>query len=200
MDHLLGISSSSSPSTAGADIGAGELNEDEILWTNDVDEQDERSFFTTTTPSSINNSRPIFARKSGILVALPETKQCEVLYRKPIIPATRRMGTSIIPRHPLQERESLSGSRKLLQQQSAPVNVPLLSIAAAKERNKKFLEVDYDDEKDHEILPPHEIVARGSGVSPKTTFSMLEGTGRTLKGRDLRRVRNAVWRKTGFLD
>ncbi|GLT40677.1 hypothetical protein SLA2020_147910 [Shorea laevis] len=199
MDRLLGISSSSS--TAGADIGGGELNEDEILWTNDVDEQDERSSLTTTTPSNINNSRPIFARKSGILAALPETKQCEVLYRKPIIPATRRMGTSIIPRQPLQERESLSGSRNLLQQQSAPVNVPLLSIAAAKERNNKFLEMDYyDEEKDHEMLPPHEIVARGSGVSPKTTFSMLEGTGRTLKGRDLRRVRNAVWRKTGFLD
>jgi hypothetical protein len=29
---------------------------------------------------------------------------------------------------------------------------------------------------------------------------MLEGVGRTLKGRDLRRVRNAVLRKTGLLD
>uniref|UniRef100_A0A0D3FYH8 Uncharacterized protein n=1 Tax=Oryza barthii TaxID=65489 RepID=A0A0D3FYH8_9ORYZ len=30
--------------------------------------------------------------------------------------------------------------------------------------------------------------------------TMMEGAGRTLKGRDLRRVRNAVWRTTGFLD
>jgi hypothetical protein len=29
---------------------------------------------------------------------------------------------------------------------------------------------------------------------------VLEGAGRTLKGRDLRQVRNAVWRKTGLLD
>jgi len=57
-----------------------------------------------------------------------------------------------------------------------------------------------DDDDDEEMLPPHEIVARGSGVSPKTTFSVLEGVGRTLKGRDLRQVRNAVLRQTGFLD
>ncbi|CAN1134000.1 hypothetical protein LINPERPRIM_LOCUS16353 [Linum perenne] len=29
---------------------------------------------------------------------------------------------------------------------------------------------------------------------------MMEGAGRTLKGRDLRQVRNAVFRQTGFLD
>ncbi|XWS43388.1 hypothetical protein CRYUN_Cryun16bG0099000 [Craigia yunnanensis] len=74
-------------------------------------------------------------------------------------------------------------------------------MPVARERNKKFLEVDYyDEEGEQEMLPPHEIVARGSGVSPKTTFSVLEGVGRTLKGRDLRQVRNAIWRKTGFLD
>ncbi|KAJ0559698.1 putative senescence regulator S40 [Helianthus annuus] len=55
-----------------------------------------------------------------------------------------------------------------------------------------------EDDDDEEMLSPHEIVARGS--SPRTTFSVLEGAGRTLKGRDLRLVRNAVWRKAGFLD
>ncbi|KAI9111330.1 hypothetical protein K1719_017742 [Acacia pycnantha] len=30
------------------------------------------------------------------------------------------------------------------------------------------------------MLPPHEIVARGSRVSPKTTSLVLEGVGRTL--------------------
>lgn len=53
-----------------------------------------------------------------------------------------------------------------------------------------------DDEREEEMLPPHEIVAR----SQIATFSVFEGLGRTLKGRDLRRVRNAVWQKTGFLD
>ena len=60
--------------------------------------------------------------------------------------------------------------------------------------------MDDDDDDDDEMLPPHEIVARGSGVTPNSTFSVLEGVGRTLKGRDLRQVRNAIWRKTGFLD
>lgn len=60
--------------------------------------------------------------------------------------------------------------------------------------------VDDDIDDDDEMLPPHEIVARASGVSHKTTSSVLEGIGRTLKGRDLRQVRNAVWRQTGFLD
>ncbi|KAI9128690.1 hypothetical protein K1719_000173 [Acacia pycnantha] len=45
------------------------------------------------------------------------------------------------------------------------------------------------------MLPPHEIVARGSGVSPKTTSSVLEGVGRTLKGRDLRQASGSVRKK-----
>ncbi|CAA6662444.1 unnamed protein product [Spirodela intermedia] len=32
------------------------------------------------------------------------------------------------------------------------------------------------------------------------SFSVHEGVGRTLKGRDLSRVRNAVWQQTGFQD
>ncbi|KAI3814088.1 hypothetical protein L1987_18833 [Smallanthus sonchifolius] len=52
-----------------------------------------------------------------------------------------------------------------------------------------------EDDDEEEMLSPHKIVSRGS--SPQTTFSVLEGAGRTLKERDLRLVRNAVWRKTG---
>ncbi|GMN24762.1 hypothetical protein TIFTF001_000695 [Ficus carica] len=33
-----------------------------------------------------------------------------------------------------------------------------------------------------------------------TVASLPEGIGRTLKGRDLSRVRNAIWEKTGFED
>ncbi|KAF8768965.1 hypothetical protein HU200_007077 [Digitaria exilis] len=57
------------------------------------------------------------------------------------------------------------------------------------------------EEDDEEMLPPHEMVARARArESPMTTFSVLEGAGRTLQGTDLRQVRNAVLRKTGFLD
>jgi hypothetical protein len=56
----------------------------------------------------------------------------------------------------------------------------------------------YDDEEDdgEPVVPPHEVAARRAAAAA----SVMEGAGRTLKGRDLRRVRNAVWRTTGFLD
>uniref|UniRef100_A0A0A9D3U4 Uncharacterized protein n=1 Tax=Arundo donax TaxID=35708 RepID=A0A0A9D3U4_ARUDO len=82
--------------------------------------------------------------------------------------------------------------------QSAPVNVP-----AARLRKPPVVAMmgEAEDEDDEEMLPPHEMVARARARdSPMTTFSVLEGVGRTLKGRDLRQVRNAVWRQTGFLD
>lgn len=82
------------------------------------------------------------------------------------------------------------------------MNVP--QIAFRVDRVTTMLDQDvraHADVDEDEILPPHEIVARSaSKESPMTTFSMLEGFGRTLKGRDLRMVRNAVWRRTGFQD
>jgi hypothetical protein len=44
------------------------------------------------------------------------------------------------------------------------------------------------------MVPPHELAWRGRAAS----MSVHEGIGRTLKGRDLSRVRDAVWKKTGF--
>ncbi|XP_047074492.1 uncharacterized protein LOC124684156 [Lolium rigidum] len=47
-------------------------------------------------------------------------------------------------------------------------------------------------------VPPHEqLMCRERAAA---SFSVREGAGRTLKGRDLRRVRNAIWEKTGFQD
>ncbi|WOL13002.1 hypothetical protein Cni_G21771 [Canna indica] len=45
-------------------------------------------------------------------------------------------------------------------------------------------------------MPPHEYLAREKGRRAAT--SVLEGAGRTLKGRDMSRVRDAVWSRTGF--
>ncbi|RZS17776.1 hypothetical protein BHM03_00049980 [Ensete ventricosum] len=45
-------------------------------------------------------------------------------------------------------------------------------------------------------MPPHEYLAREKGRGVAT--SVLEGAGRTLKGRDMSRVRDAVWSRTGF--
>lgn len=82
------------------------------------------------------------------------------------------------------------------------MNVPLMpfradGVSATLDRDVR----EHGDVDEDQMMPPHEIVARAaSKESPMTTFSMLEGFGRTLKGKDLRMVRNAVWRQTGFQD
>lgn len=57
----------------------------------------------------------------------------------------------------------------------------------------------YNDEYGHRV-PPHEVIARRLAKSQISSFSVFEGAGRTLKGRDLSKVRNAVLTKTGFLE
>ncbi|KAI4349152.1 hypothetical protein L6164_009784 [Bauhinia variegata] len=88
---------------------------------------------------------------------------------------------------------------------SLPVNIPDWS-QILKEDYKGHQRRNSDDEVDEERgdgdnnqgirIPPHEYLARTRGAS----FSVHEGRGRTLKGRDLRRVRNAIWKKVGFED
>ncbi|KAK4362878.1 hypothetical protein RND71_018119 [Anisodus tanguticus] len=79
--------------------------------------------------------------------------------------------------------------------QSAPVNVPVWQKKDGPVGGlDRFDEVD-DELGNEEMIPPHVMVAQSH-----VTFSVFEGVGRTLKGRDLRRVRNAVFLKTGFID
>ncbi|KAF5751544.1 hypothetical protein HS088_TW02G00559 [Tripterygium wilfordii] len=88
---------------------------------------------------------------------------------------------------------------------SLPVNIPDWSkILKDEYRDHRRRESDDDDDNvdgndsfDGGFrIPPHEILARTRIAS----FSVHEGVGRTLKGRDLSRVRNAIWEKTGFQD
>ncbi|XP_040379374.1 uncharacterized protein LOC121054240 [Oryza brachyantha] len=82
--------------------------------------------------------------------------------------------------------------------QSAPVAVPAWPKATGSDRRRSGVqhEAEDDDDDDEMVVPPHEMAARRAAAAA----SVMEGAGRTLKGRDLRRVRNAVWRTTGFLD
>ncbi|KAJ1272065.1 hypothetical protein BS78_06G175000 [Paspalum vaginatum] len=84
--------------------------------------------------------------------------------------------------------------------QSAPVAVPAwpkaMTAASAADRRRREAELDASDDDGEPVVPPHEMAARRAAAAA----SVMEGAGRTLKGRDLRRVRNAVWRTTGFLD
>ncbi|KAI8556311.1 hypothetical protein RHMOL_Rhmol05G0242800 [Rhododendron molle] len=81
---------------------------------------------------------------------------------------------------------------------SLPVNVPDWSkILRGCERRRAVEDGGDEGEEDSEgRIPPHEYLAR----TRRASFSVHEGNGRTLKGRDLSRVRNAIWKQTGFED
>lgn len=91
---------------------------------------------------------------------------------------------------------------------SLPVNVPDWSKILRNEyrENRRGDCVDYDDDEGDDDsekgmrIPPHEFLARQMARTRIASFSVHEGVGRTLKGRDLSRVRNAIWEKTGFQD
>lgn len=206
--------------------GGDELDEDDIF--SIENDSSEPNHLSPKHPSSMaipnpNPSpsqplyRPVHRRfpecNFGILVALPEEdKKRPLLQRKTFSPSSVSAAASpsspsssarmipVIPKPKTEYSMSVPGGK--IYHQSAPVNVPIVPPKARRAWEQPDGDVrgaeDIDEE---EMLPPHEIVARAaSKESPLTTFSMLEGVGRTLKGRDLRRVRNAVWRQTGFLD
>ncbi|KAL4628390.1 hypothetical protein ACB092_05G235000 [Castanea dentata] len=83
---------------------------------------------------------------------------------------------------------------------SAPVNVPDWSKILRVDSVESLHELDeVDEDGDSEMVPPHEYLAREYARSQKmAATSVFEGVGRTLKGRDMRRVRDAVWSQTGF--
>ncbi|CAK9177871.1 unnamed protein product [Ilex paraguariensis] len=79
---------------------------------------------------------------------------------------------------------------------SLPVNIPDWSQILGGEYKNPKRENEEDDDDEDDRVPPHVYLATTRGSS----FSVHEGVGRTLKGRDLSRVRNAIWKQTGFED
>ncbi|KAD4982276.1 hypothetical protein R6Q59_001846 [Mikania micrantha] len=83
---------------------------------------------------------------------------------------------------------------------SAPVNVPDWSKIYRVDSVESMHDSDditYDQDMD--MVPPHEYLARAYARSrDSASNSVFVGAGRTLKGRDLSRVRDAVWSHTGF--
>ncbi|RZC43808.1 hypothetical protein C5167_036754 [Papaver somniferum] len=60
---------------------------------------------------------------------------------------------------------------------------------------------DDDGKRGEEMVPPHLMMIRKRNyLNNQMAFSVCYGNGRTLKGRDLCRVRNSVLRMTGFLE
>lgn len=99
-----------------------------------------------------------------------------------------------------QDNMTVQSPRERHMASSAPVNVPDWSKIYRVDSVESFHDSD-DGVDDHELemVPPHEYLARGYGRSRRSsTNSVFEGVGRTLKGRDMSRVRDAVWSQTGF--
>ncbi|KAJ4751427.1 hypothetical protein LUZ62_077099 [Rhynchospora pubera] len=204
-------------STKPASDDSAELQEDDIFSTNNGSgsgSESDSSMLSRTlssvtiTPSSVTSASA--SRRhvnldppSGMLALLQDTKQpiasstASSLHRKATIASATSASTArMIPAPKIKVKDEYA-----LPHQSAPMNIPV--GPPRKPRGGIWLDEggegdDYTDMS--EMLPPHEIVARRTANTPLTASSCLEGVGRTLKGRDLRRVRNAVWRQTGFLD
>lgn len=83
---------------------------------------------------------------------------------------------------------------------SAPVNVPDWSKIYRVDSAESLHDSDeIINDHDSDLVPPHEYLARAYAQSRNSAAnSVFVGVGRTLKGRDLSRVRDAVWSQTGF--
>ncbi|GMH12665.1 hypothetical protein Nepgr_014506 [Nepenthes gracilis] len=206
-DRFLSLFSHSPPSTASGD----ELSEGDVLWTGESAESSHHS-----SPPSTSSTPPLLQRhvnskvfdgamNFGVLAAVRDTghdkNNHSVFNHKTSVSPSSSLSARMIPILPRPPVER-SGGMSLKFQQSAPVSVPVMpSNGRTRRKGSGFdSQDDEDDEEESEMLPPHEIVARQSAKSPILSCSVLEGAGRTLKGRDLRQVRNAVFRKTGFID
>ncbi|GAU19641.1 hypothetical protein TSUD_383360 [Trifolium subterraneum] len=86
------------------------------------------------------------------------------------------------------EADHQVAEKKKVVARSKPMNIP----------EGTFRRFDNGYEDGGEMVPPHVIMARR--LAEKMTYSMCHGNGRTLKGRDLSRVRNSVLRMTGFIE
>ncbi|WVZ12641.1 hypothetical protein V8G54_017171 [Vigna mungo] len=115
-----------------------------------------------------------------------------------------------IPRTNNVKLNSLESDSNVVQRSSAPMDIPDWSKIYGKKGveeegvNKKF-DFDYgnhylDDYEDDDMIPPHQWISRKLARSQISSFSVCEGIGRTLKGRDLSKVRNAILTKTGFIE
>ncbi|THU73601.1 hypothetical protein C4D60_Mb04t24570 [Musa balbisiana] len=195
-----------------------ELDESDVVWSSpseelssspspsSYDDRDSVDCFSSPSPGLVRSSVPgssfsPFGRfrrrpapeRCGLSAALAEDRLPLVLQR-----CTTESTTRPVEMPEGRAVEALVAGR-VAHHQSAPVNVPVWP-RWRNERKDDVLdgleEEEGREDEEEEMVPPHVIVAR----SHVMTFSVFEGVGRTLKGRDLRRVRNAVLQKTGFLD
>lgn len=121
--------------------------------------------------------------------------------------STSSSAFSILPSSPKKIRR---GNDITVLPSAAPVDIPDWSKIYGMSGKKVMRDGSYkgdcgddeddDDGDDDEKIPPHEWIARKLARSQISSFSVCEGMGRTLKGRDLSKVRNSILTKTGFIE
>lgn len=79
---------------------------------------------------------------------------------------------------------------------SSPIAIPCSS--SGYHLSRESMKGRYEEECT-ELVPPHVMVSRKSNGG-EIAISLRSGQGRTLRGRELWHIRNAVWRMTGFVD
>ncbi|KAF8409559.1 hypothetical protein HHK36_005637 [Tetracentron sinense] len=194
-ERLLGSFSHSQDQETSTDVS--ELDEDDV-WSmvDDMVDRDDHGASTARSYRALesNGDRAIQGRRwlargkhqaGGLSLAFDNARKTQ--------------SPSIVHQFHPQENMATSCSRHMAT--SAPVNVPDWSRNFQVDSVESSHDSDDDvlESRDSERIPPHEYLAREYGRSHKTAAtSVFEGVGRTLKGRDLSRVRDAVWSQTGF--
>jgi hypothetical protein len=168
-----------------------ELDERDVVWS---------SSGTSTATSSSAASSPSSTPSPSASLRWPSASGSS---RHHFPAAAGNVGLSALLAHDHAPTAAIPSAARLESQQprsrpyhqSAPVAVPAWPNGKRTTDARRW-EGELEDEDGDPIVPPHEVAARRAAAAA----SVMEGSGRTLKGRDLRRLRNAVWRTTGFLD
>ncbi|CAA7030608.1 unnamed protein product [Microthlaspi erraticum] len=137
-----------------------------------------------------------------------EFDESEIIFSDSFFPIRRREEVNEKENRPVDFRENSERVRN--KSRRSKTTTPLPSPAAAFSTSlpvnipgnmmRRYSEEEYSDEDGgKKMIPPHLIVGRRI-EGGKMAFSVCTGNGRTLKGRDLSRVRNSVLMLTGFLE
>ncbi|MED6209128.1 hypothetical protein PIB30_051707 [Stylosanthes scabra] len=196
----------------------GVIREHSGIWKSlrdgDFDEEEVWSVLNKDTPDKYNHSGGALKIKGSSPIPVPKSSIKVTTSASRMIP--RPNSTNNINNNNNNNNNTCSSEAKFqFLQQSAPVNIPdwskiynnsgdYVEDYGGGGSDEDLLDEDYDDydvnNNNKMLLPPHELIARRLARSQISSFSVLEGVGRTLKGRDLSKVRNAVLTKTGFLE
>lgn len=173
-----------------------EFDESDVFWSESPDSTVANCFSPPTPTRLLPQRHPTLYKpsNSGLSAALTDDHHPLVRRKSTLNPSVSATSAAkMIP--PVFRSENSNPNSYPKFHQSAPVNVPVWQKKDGPVGGLDLFDEVEDELEGEEMVPPHVMVAQSH-----VTYSVFEGVGRTLKGRDLRRVRNAVFQKTGFID